>query len=332
MTSSFLQFGSASTRIAGTILECIGNTPLLDLGAWPQRLGANPKVRFLCKIEGANPGGSVKDRAALAMVLTGLSDGAFQAGKVLLDSTSGNTGIAYAMIGAALSFPVTLCIPENASRERVSVLKAFGAELVLTDPLEGSDGAIVVAKRLLAEQPGKYWQPDQYNNPANPLAHAKTTAPEVWQQTNGTVTHVFASLGTSGTAMGLRQGFDRIAPNVQVIAAEPDHAFHGLEGLKHMASSIVPGIYDEAKLNAKWPVETEAAYDTVQKLARERGLMTSPSGAAALNAAIAYSQHVDTGVFVTILPDHGTRYLTTRVWQTAVQQVAQPVPSPGANI
>lgn len=320
MTSPFLQFQPAAELIRGTVLERIGNTPLYDLGDWPVRLGANPHVQLFVKIEGANPGGSVKDRAALAMVLDGINRGVFKPtdSKILLDSTSGNTGIAYAMIGAALGFPVTLCIPENASKERISVLKAYGAELVLTDPLEGSDGAIIVSKKMLGDNPQKYWKPDQYNNPANPLAHAKTTAPEIWQQTRGRVTHVFASLGTSGTAMGLRAGFDLLAPYVKVIAAEPDNAFHGLEGLKHMASSIVPGIYNESRLDLKLPAQTETAYDTVQKLAREKGLMTSPSGAAALNVAILYSQQVDTGLFVVILPDHGTRYLTTRVWQTPI--------------
>ncbi|XP_060085175.1 cysteine synthase-like [Ylistrum balloti] len=224
------------------------------------------------------------------------------------------------MIGAALNFPVTLCIPENASKERISVLKAYGAKLILTDPLEGSDGAIVVSRQMATENPEKYWKPDQYNNPANPKAHAETTAPEIWEQTQGRVTHTFASLGTSGTAMGLRAGFDKIHPKTQVIAAEPDHAFHGLEGLKHMASSIVPGIYQEDLLDDKIPVETEAAYETVQLLAKEIGIMTCPSGGAALNASIQKSQDVKQGVFVVILPDHGTRYLTTRVWQSAQLQ------------
>ncbi|RMF11780.1 MAG: pyridoxal-phosphate dependent enzyme, partial [Candidatus Dadabacteria bacterium] len=291
-----------------------------DLSDWCRRHGASDAVRIYGKVEGRNPGGSVKDRPALSMVLDGLNSGRFSPGKTLLDSTSGNTGIAYAMIGAALGFPVRLCIPENASRERIAVLRAFGADLVLTDPLEGSDGAIVEARRQLEADPDRYWKPDQYNNPANPKAHAKTTAPEIWQQTDGQVTHVFASLGTSGTAMGLRQGFDEIAPDVQVVGVEPDHAFHGLEGLKHMASSIVPGIYDESRLDLKLPAGTEEAYESVQNLARETGLMTSPSGAAALNAAIDLSRQTNAGCFVVILPDHGTRYLTTRVWQSVLTQ------------
>lgn len=311
-----MQIGRAAERIRGTLLECIGDTPLVDLSGWAQRQGCPDEVRIWGKLEGFNPGGSVKDRPALSMILDGFERGAFDTSKTLLDSTSGNTGIAYALIGSALGFSVKLCIPENASRERLNTLRAFGAELVLTDPMEGSDGAIMVSQEMLETEPQRYWKPDQYNNPANSRAHELTTAPEIWRQTDQAVTHVFASLGTSGTAMGLKEGLGQLAPHVEVWGVEPDHAFHGLEGLKHMASSIVPGIYDESVLDGKIPADTELAYRTVHRLATETGLMIGPSGAAAMNAAVAKGKELGAGNLVVVFPDGGARYLSTHVWQS----------------
>jgi cysteine synthase B len=273
------------------------------------------KVRVYAKLEGFNPGGSVKDRPALQMVRDAIADGRFVDGKVLLDSTSGNTGIAYAMIGAVLGFPVDLCMPRNVSIERKKILKAFGANIIFTDPMEGSDGAIIRSKELLAENPEKYFKPDQYNNPSNPKAHSLTTARELIEQTEGEITHFVASIGTGGTVMGTGEGLRGLKPGVQVIAAEPDNPFHGLEGLKHMASSIVPGIYHENKLDGKVGVETEAAYEMTRRLAREEGILCGQSSGAAAVAALEIARSIDEGVVVCIFPDRGDKYMTTRVWE-----------------
>src|SRR5881397_3219994 len=248
---------------AVSVARLVGNTPLVEIRH--VRDGVAPGVRIYAKLEGFNPGGSVKDRPALKMIEDGLARGALVPGKTILDSTSGNTGIALAMVGAALGYPVELVMPGNVSTERKRVVAAFGAKVVYSDPLEGSDGAIRLCRRILAEAPEKYFKPDQYNNPANSLAHYETTGPEIWRQTDGRVTHFVAGIGTGGTIMGTGRYLKEQNPTVQVIAAEPDDAFHGLEGLKHMATSIVPGIFHEAELDRKIGVATDAAYDMVYR-------------------------------------------------------------------
>src|SRR5690242_17418347 len=240
--------------VARSVLDLIGNTPLVEIRR--VRDGLADGVRMLAKLEGFNPGGSVKDRPAKKMIEDGIASGALVAGKTILDSTSGNTGIGLAMVGAALGFPVKLVMPENVSAERKKVIHAYGAEIVFSDPMEGSDGAIRLCRDIKATDPDRYFKPDQYNNPANPLAHYEGTGPEIWQQTEGRVTHVVAGLGTSGTIMGTGRYLKEQNPTVQVIAAEPEDAFHGLEGLKHMATSIVPGIYREHELDRKIGIAT----------------------------------------------------------------------------
>jgi len=246
---------------AEAVLHLVGNTPLVEIRQ--VRDGVAPGVRLLAKLEGFNPGGSVKDRPALKMIEEGLRAGLLVPGKTILDSTSGNTGIALAMVGAALGYPVELVMPGNVSTERKQVVVAFGARVVFSDPLEGSDGAIRLCRQILARDPGRYFKPDQYFNPANSQAHYETTGPEVWCQTEGAVTHFVAGIGTGGTIMGTGRYLKERNPAVQVVAAEPDDAFHGIEGLKHMASSIVPGIYHEEELDRKIGVSTEDAYNMV---------------------------------------------------------------------
>lgn len=307
------RYATVDEAIAASVLRRIGNTPLVRLRR--VTAGLPERVAVFAKLEGFNPGGSVKDRAALQMVREAVADGRFADGKILLDSTSGNTGIAYAMIGAVLGFPVELCMPHNVSVERKKILRAFGATIVYTDPMEGSDGAIIKSKELLAKFPERYFKPDQYNNPANPRAHELGTAREIVAQTGGGVTHFVASIGTGGTVMGTGAGLRALKPGVRVFAAEPDNPFHGLEGLKHMASSIVPGIYDEARLDGKIGVETEAAYEMTRRLAREEGILCGQSSGAAAVAAIDLARTLDEGVVVCVFPDRGDKYMTTRVWE-----------------
>lgn len=307
------RFATVDEAIAATVLRRVGNTPLVRLRNVTAGLAAG--VTVYAKHEGFNPGGSVKDRAALQMVRDGINTGKFVDGKILLDSTSGNTGIAYAMIGAVLGFPVELCMPHNVSIERKKILKAFGANIVYTDPMEGSDGAIVKSKELLTKYPDRYFKPDQYNNPSNPKAHTLTTAREIFAQTGGKVTHFVATIGTGGTVMGTGQGLKELNPAIQVVAAEPDNPFHGLEGLKHMASSIVPGIYHAERLDGKIGVETELAYEMTRRLAREEGILCGQSSGAAAVAALELARSLTEGVVVCIFPDRGDKYMTTRVWE-----------------
>src|SRR5579885_2360137 len=229
---------------AASVIDLIGDTPLLEIRRITSGL-LRPGVRLYAKLEGFNPGGSVKDRPARSMVMRGLESGELKPGKVIIDSTSGNTGIALAMVGAALGYPVELVMAANVSKERKKIIEAFGARPIYSDPLEGSDGAILLCRKIIAENPDRYFKPDQYNNAANPLAHFQTTGPEIWRQTGGTVTHFVAGLGTSGTVMGTGRYLKSRNPAIRVIGMEPDDAMHGLEGLKHMATSIVPGIYHE---------------------------------------------------------------------------------------
>ena len=295
-----------------SVLHLIGNTPLLQITK--VTTGLSPRVQVFAKLEGFNPGGSVKDRPALSMVEEGLRTGALCPGKVILDSTSGNTGIALAMVGAVLGYPVELVMPANVSVERKKIIAAYGAKMIFSSPLEGSDGAIRLCRQILHETPERYFKPDQYFNPANPLAHYETTGPEVWHQTQGRITHFVAGIGTGGTIMGTGRYLKERNARIRVVAVEPDDAFHGLEGLKHMASSIVPGIYHEEQLDGKIAVSTEDAYDTVYRLGREEGVLVGQSSGAALWAALKVARELDEGVVVTLFPDFGDKYLSTNLW------------------
>lgn len=257
------------------------------------------------------------------MIEEGEQDGSLGPGKVILDSTSGNTGIAYAMIGAAKGYRVTLAMPANVSRERKAILAAYGAEVVYTDPGELSDGAIREARRIYEADPDRYFKPDQYNNPANWYAHRDTTAPEVWEQTQGRVTHFVATIGTSGTLMGTGRGLRKFNPAIQIIAAEPAEPFHGIEGLKHMESSIVPGIYDETLLDYKIPIDTDDAYDTALRLPVEQGILVGQSSGGAYWAALEVARQLDTGVVVTIFCDGGDKYMSTPMWRLALEGVTK---------
>jgi cysteine synthase B len=293
-----------------TVADLIGRTPLVRLRAFEPHAG----VEIHAKLESRNPGGSVKDRAALAMILEGERSGALRPGRTLLDATSGNTGIAYAMLAASRGYRVRLCVPANVTPERRRLLAAFGADLVLTDPLEGTDGAIVEARRLHALTPDAYFYPDQYNNPANWRAHFETTGPEILEQTQRRLTHFVAGLGTSGTFTGVGRRLREALPAVRLVSVQPDSPLHGLEGLKHMASAIVPGIYDPGLADDNVHVPTEEAHGLVRRLARESGLFVGPSGGAALAAAMEVAWRIDRGVVVTIFPDGGDRYLNEQFW------------------
>ncbi len=297
---------------ASKILDLIGNTPLVKL----ERIGSEYEpVQIYIKAEWFNPGGSVKDRPALRMVLEGERSGKLTRDKIILDSSSGNTAIAYAMIAACKGYQVELVMPENVSEERKKILNAYGAKVVYTDPLEGSDGAIREAHRRFKLDPKKYFMPDQYNNPFNPKAHEETTAKEIWEQTGGQITHFIAGIGTSGTVMGTGRGLKSYNPKVNVIAAEPAGSLHGLEGMKHMATSIVPGIYQESFLDQKISVETEDAYDMTRRLSKEEGILVGQSSGAVLWAALQVAKGLKEGIIVGVFPDGGDKYLTTRVWE-----------------
>jgi len=298
---------------AHSVIDLIGNTPLLEIRHITAGL-LRPGVRIFAKLETFNPGGSVKDRAARKMVEVGLARGELRPGKVIIDSTSGNTGIALAMVGAALGYPVELVMAANVSRERKRVIAAFGAKVTYSDPLEGSDGAIVLCRKLIEQDPHRYFKPDQYNNEANPQAHFETTGPEIWEQTHGEVTHFIAGVGTSGTVMGTGRYLKMRNSAIQVIAAEPDDPMHGLEGLKHMASSIVPGIYREGQLDRKIAVSTEDAYDMVYALGQIEGVLVGQSSGAAMIAALRVARELREGCVVTIFPDAGDKYLSTNLW------------------
>lgn len=315
MESSTAIAGSSdrtTTAPAGGILDLIGNTPLVELRCVRDQLAAG--VKLYGKLEGYNPSGSVKARAAWNMVRQGLESGALAPGKTIFDSTSGNTGIALAMIGAALGYPVKLVMPENVSKERKRVLAAYGAEIVYSSPLEGADGAIVMAREMYAADPDRYFKPDQYNNEANSEAHYRTTGPEVFEQTGGRVTHFVATIGTGGTVMGTGRYLKERNPDIQVIAVEPDDAFHGIEGLKHMESSIVPGIWHPEQLDRKVGVATDAAYDMVYRLAADDGLLVGQSCGAAVVGAVEVARDLESACVVTVLPDLGDRYLSTNLW------------------
>jgi cysteine synthase B len=287
----------------------IGNTPLLKLERIPLE---TPGVEVWAKLEYFNPGGSVKDRAAWQMVKDALADGSFEKGRVLIDSTSGNTGIALAWIGAALGFPVTLVMPANVSAARKRITAAYGATLIYSDPLEGSDGAIRHARRVIDADPGRYYYPDQYGNPSNPRAHYLTTAPEIWAQTGGRVTHFVAGIGTTGTVIGTGRRLKELNPKIQIVAVEPAEPMHGLEGLKHLASSIVPPIYDARVHDRKLSITTDAGWDMTDRLLKDEGLALGHSSGAAMAGAMEVARELhargEQGVVVTVFCDRADRY------------------------
>ena len=293
---------------AYSVESSIGNTPLIRLRNITRNLPAG--VEVLAKAEHLNPGGSVKDRPALWMILEGERSGRLQPGMTILDATSGNTGIAYGMLGAARGYSVTICLPKNASLQRKRILRSFGVELIETDPLQSTDGAQLVARELSAREPEKYFYADQYNNPANWRAHYESTAPEIWEQTAGQISHFIAGLGTSGTFVGTSRRLKELSPAIRVISMQPDSPFHGLEGLKHMATALVPGIYDPALADENVSVSTEDGQEMVRRLAREEGLLVGPSSGANVLAALRLAPLLRIGsVVVTILCDGGERYV-----------------------
>lgn len=290
-----------------SILEKIGNTPLVRIRELAKDFR---NVEIYAKCEFFNPGGSVKDRPAHRMITEAIKSGALTKDKIIMDPTSGNTGIAYAMIGAALGYSVELVVPENVSERRKEVALAFGAKLTFSSSMEGSDGAIRLAKKLKEENPDRYFMPDQYNNPFNPRAHYDTTAWEIWNQTGKRITHFVTGIGTSGTLMGTGKRLKELNPKIGVYAVEPSNALHGLEGLKHMATSIVPGIYHENELTGKFPIETEPAWDISEELAKKEGIFVGHSSGANLLGAIEIAKQIKEGVVVTIFTDSGDRYFT----------------------
>src|SRR5216117_694403 len=294
-----------------SVLDMIGRTPLVRLLRFERE---TPGVELYAKAEWQNPGGSVKDRAAARMILEGEATGRLTPNRTILDATSGNTGIAYAMVGAARGYKVALCLPENASPERKLILRALGAELVFTSPLEGTDGAIREARRLHAEHPERYFYPDQYTNEANWRAHYDTTGPEIIEQTSGRLTHFVAGLGTSGTFVGTGRRLRQFNAAIKLISFQPSSPLHGLEGLKHMDSAIVPGIYDPALADEDLRIDTETAYEMVRRLAREEGLLAGISSGAAVAAMIDVARRLDHGIVVTVFPDGAEKYLTESFW------------------
>lgn len=289
-----------------SILDQIGNTPLYQVRIFEKEF---PKVKIFAKMEFNNPGGSVKDRPARRMVLEGLASGALKPGKIIMDPTSGNTGIALAMIGASLAYPVELVVPGNVSPRRKAVALSYGAKLTFSSEMEGSDGAIRLAEKLREENPEKYFCPNQYNNPLNPQAHYETTALEIWNQTEGQVTHFVTGIGTSGTLMGTSRRLKELNPKIKTFAVEPDNALHGLEGLKHMPSSIVPGIYKPDTVDGLFSIPTEPAWELCEELARKEGILVGHSSGANLLGAVEVAKKIKEGVVVTIFCDSGERYL-----------------------
>lgn len=301
-------------RLGHGLLEYVGNTPLLKI----ERVTAEfPNIDFYAKAEWFNPGGSVKDRAAYSMICQGERTGQLRPGKIIIDATSGNTGIAYGMVGAALGYRVKLCLPTSASPERKRILQAYGVDIVYTPGEEGTDGAIRRVREIYAADPEKYFYPDQYSNPANPEAHYAGTALEIWEQTGGRVTHFVGGLGTSGTFVGTTRRLKQLNPKIRAVSFQPDSGFHGLEGLKHMASAIVPAIYDATLADEDLAVRTEDAQEMAKRLAREEGLLTGVSSGGAMWACLELAHNLRAGqraVIVTVFPDSGEKYLSERFW------------------
>ena len=306
---------SGHLRTAGSVIDLIGSTPLIRLSSFEADL---KNVELYAKAEWRNPGGSVKDRAAARMIADGERSGALTRDKIIIDATSGNTGIAYAMIGAARGYRVRLCVPANVTPERKRILQAFGAEVVYTDPMQGSDGAIIGVKQMYEQNPGLYFYPDQYNNPGNWRAHYDTTGPEILEQTGGRITHFVAGLGTSGTFVGVGRKLRETNPSIKLISVQPDSPLHGLEGLKHMETAIVPGIYDPALADEDLGISTEDAFDVTRRLARE-GLFVGISSGANLVGALQVARRASDAVFVIVFPDGGEKYLSERLWDEGAE-------------
>lgn len=290
-----------------SILEKIGNTPLVRLREVTK--GLSPQVEVYVKVEYLNPGGSVKDRPAFRMIREAIASGDLTKDKIIMDPTSGNTGVAYAMIGAALGYSVELVVPENVSQQRKNIANSFGAKLTFSSAMEGSDGAIRLARKLKAEHPEKYFMPDQYNNRFNPQAHYDTTGVEIYEQTGKRITHFITGIGTSGTVMGVSRRLKDYSPKIKTYASEPSESLHGLEGLKHMASSIVPGIYHPEILDGVLPIDTEDGYEMAERLAKEEGLFVGHSSGSNVASALKIARDLKEGLVVTILCDHGDRYI-----------------------
>lgn len=308
------QYPAGPGLVAGDISALVGKTPLLRLESLTLEF---PSVEIHAKAEWFNPGGSVKDRAALWMIREAESTGKLREGKTILDATSGNTGIALAMFGAAMGYPVKLCVPANASVERLRTLRAHGAEIILTPAEDGSDGAIRRVREIFSEDSERYFYVDQYSNPANPRAHYETTACEIWKQTRGRVTHFISGLGTSGTFVGTTRRLKELNPAIRATSVQPDEAFHGIEGMKHMASAIVPAIYDDTLADENINIRTEDAFAMVRRLAREEGLLVGVSSGAVLCACRKVAEKIPANqkaVIVTVFPDSGDRYLSERFW------------------
>jgi S-sulfo-L-cysteine synthase (O-acetyl-L-serine-dependent) len=309
-----LHAGRPKPPLGHRLLEYVGRTPLVKI----ERITAEfPNVEFYAKAEWFNPSGSVKDRAAYSMIREGERSGKLGPGRIILDATSGNTGIAYAMIGAALGYGVKLCLPTSASPERKRILKAYGVDIVFTPGEEGTDGAIRRVREIYAAEPEKYFYPDQYSNPANPAAHYSGTAPEIWEQTDGRITHFVAGLGTSGTFVGTSRRLKELNPKIRCVSFQPDAGFHGLEGLKHMATAILPLVYDASLADEDRAVRTEDAQEMAKRLAREEGLLTGVSSGAAMWVSLELARRLPPGqraVVVTVFPDSGEKYLTERFW------------------
>jgi cysteine synthase B len=301
---------SGVPRTSQSVIDLIGNTPLIRLSSFERGLR---NVELWAKAEWRNPGGSVKDRPAARMILDGERSGKLTRDKIILDATSGNTGIAYAMIGAARGYRVRLCVPANVTPERKRILGAYGADIVFTDPMEGSDGAILQAKAMFAAEPDLYFYPDQYNNPGNWLSHYETTAPEIIEQTDGRLTHFVAGLGTSGTFIGVGRRLREVNPAIRLISVQPDSPLHGLEGLKHMGTAIVPGIYDARLADEDIGVSTEEAFDLTRELARS-GVFVGISSGANLAGALHVARRTADAVIVVVFCDGGEKYLSERLW------------------
>lgn len=305
-----------TTRVSQSCIEdLIGGTPMVKLRR--VTAGLSPDVEVWAKLEGFNPGGSVKDRPALNMIREGIASNALTPEKILIDATSGNTGLAYAMIGASMGYRIKLCVPANVTPERLRLLKAYGADIVLTDAGEGTDGAICEARKLFSEKPELYFYPDQYGNDANWQAHYQTTGIEIWEQTHGRITHFVAALGTSGTMMGTGRRLREYKPDITLVSCQPDSPFHGLEGWKHMDTAMVPEIYDETLCDRNVEISTEDAQALLKRIALEEGMTVSPSSAAACTGALEVAAGLKEGVVVTVFPDDATKYLSERFWDDA---------------
>ncbi len=302
-------------KTRNSVLELVGNTPLVKLDkSLPEDI-KKKNIEIYAKLESYNPGGSVKDRPATRMIVEAIQSGKLTKDKIILDATSGNTGIALAMVGTALGYRVELAMPSNVSEERKKIIQAYGAKIHFTDPLQSTDGAILYVRELIKKYPEKYFYIDQYNNDANWRSHFYSTAVEIWNQTEGRITHFIAGIGTGGTIMGTGRRLKIFNPDIQVIGVQPDSPFHGIEGLKYIETSIKPGIFDENRLDRTMFIDTDSSYEKARKLARDEGIFVGQSSGAAFEAAVRLAREIDEGVIVFICPDGGEKYLTTALWE-----------------